>query len=184
MFVCSVLHHSENMSSARSTPKSVMDTSQPPSVEMPSSSRPVPSPGMHLSSPPPSVTPTLPNKHSPLSPVHESHPHINNSHPMEEDGGGVHVDGNGDGEGQRRGGGEKGMEDLPPPHRDADMPVENGARQDKRQGGGESNTPPTIILSHSVFNLLQKKGSQVTKPFFSARPHQNVVPYDAIIILY
>ncbi|XP_072169891.1 GREB1-like protein [Diadema setosum] len=158
---------SDNMSSARSTPKSfVMDTSQPSSLgtgQLPGN-RPALSPGMHLSSPPPSVTPS--KSSSPLPPVAEQR--SSNTHlALGEDEGvaGNHGDDEDEAKNAGEGDGEDEMEVTPAPS--GDVGVTDGRGQGEN---GDHPSPPTIILSRSVLDILHKKSSQHTPSIATLLP--------------
>ncbi|XP_030839073.1 GREB1-like protein isoform X3 [Strongylocentrotus purpuratus] len=154
---------SDNMSSARSTPKSsVMETSRPPSVEgappsTTTTTRPVSSPGMHLSSPPPSLTPTKAQSPAPL--VHPDHPTpTSNGYPKHDAGAEMEV----------VAGGGTGLGDSPMVAKeDVEMQEGDGKGEDDKQTVGNEDGLPMMILSGSAFNLLHKKES-VQSPAIAA----------------
>nr|XP_054772860.1 GREB1-like protein [Lytechinus pictus] len=143
----------DNISSARSTPKSsVMETSGPPSVEGApplSTIRPIPSPGMHLSSPPPCLTPTKAQSPAPLT--HDpAHPTSNGF--SKHDAGEMEV----------VAAGEIGNEDAPMAAKE-DVEMQEGVDGEVEDSGndGSNDELPMMILSGSVFNLLHKKDSEL-----------------------
>ncbi|XP_041483730.1 GREB1-like protein isoform X2 [Lytechinus variegatus] len=146
---------SDNISSARSTPKSsVMETSGPPSVEGApplSTIRPIPSPGMHLSSPPPCLTPTKAQSPAPLTHDH-SHAQPTSNGFSKHDLGEMEV----------VAAGEIGNGDVPMAAKE-DVEMQEGVDggvEDNRNDGSNHELP-MMILSGSVFNLLHKKDSEL-----------------------